>query len=129
MKQSFIVLGEGLTDLFEFLTIIEYNYQRIDKIIYFHTPESNLKRSSVSIVMKPTSGNHFQALYTMLNAMPYPYPNKNKKFTMINDLANQYHIKIIEVDVHPPEAYHSQDIYFQYLIGVLRLQNWIPPLQ
>lgn len=36
MKQTFITLGEGLTDLFEFMTMIEYNHQRIDKIIYFH---------------------------------------------------------------------------------------------
>ncbi|SUK40608.1 Uncharacterised protein [Staphylococcus aureus] len=35
MKQTFITLGEGLTDLFEFMTMIEYNHQRIDKIIYF----------------------------------------------------------------------------------------------
>ncbi|CAC6567522.1 Uncharacterised protein [Staphylococcus aureus] len=25
MKQTFITLGEGLTDLFEFMTMIEYN--------------------------------------------------------------------------------------------------------
>ncbi|MDU1489274.1 MAG: hypothetical protein E7B21_14605, partial [Staphylococcus epidermidis] len=26
MKQSFIKIGEGLTDLFEFTTLIEYNH-------------------------------------------------------------------------------------------------------
>ena len=36
MKQSFIVLGEGLTDLFEFLTLIDYDHARVDKIMYFH---------------------------------------------------------------------------------------------
>ncbi|HEH3048524.1 TPA: hypothetical protein SGT65_000681 [Staphylococcus aureus] len=44
MKQTFITLGEGLTDLFEFMTMIEYNHQRIDKIIYFHSPQSENKK-------------------------------------------------------------------------------------
>ena len=33
MKQSFIKIGEGLTDLFEFTTLIEYNHKRIKTII------------------------------------------------------------------------------------------------
>ena len=37
MKQSFIILGEGLTDLFEFLTLIEYNHARIDKVVFPYT--------------------------------------------------------------------------------------------
>ena len=51
MKQTFITLGEGLTDLFEFMTMIEYNHQRIDKIIYFHSPQAENKKSSVAIIM------------------------------------------------------------------------------
>ena len=34
MKQAFIQLGEGLTDLFEFTTLIEYNHARIEHIVY-----------------------------------------------------------------------------------------------
>ena len=55
MKQSFIVLGEGLTDLFEFNTLIEYNHLRINKIVYFHTPQSSKQLSSVAMIMNPTS--------------------------------------------------------------------------
>ncbi len=51
MKQTFITLGEGLTDLFEFMTMIEYNHQRIDKIIYFHSPQAENKKSSVAIII------------------------------------------------------------------------------
>lgn len=89
MKQTFITLGEGLTDLFEFMTMIEYNHQRIDKIIYFHSPQSENKKSSVAIIMNPTTGNHFQAFYIMINAIKYPYPDSNKKFQMINDCAEK----------------------------------------
>ncbi|GGG87003.1 hypothetical protein E2558_02460 [Staphylococcus pragensis] len=129
MKQSFIVLGEGLTDLFEFLTLIEYNHTRIDKIVYFHSPQTSKQLSSVAIIMQPTTGQHFQAMYIMLNALKYPYPDHNKKFQLINAHANKYNVPVLGIDVQPPEAFHSHDLYFKYLISVLRLQNWIPPMQ
>ena len=66
MKQSFILLGEGLTDLFEFTTLIEYNHQRIAAIVNFHTPMSDKQRSSVAIIMHPTTEQHFQAMYLSL---------------------------------------------------------------
>lgn len=129
MKQSFIYLGEGLTDLFEFTTLIEYNYQRVDAVVFFHTPKSQKQLSSVALVMQPTSENHFQAIYIMLNAVKYPYPESNKKNDIITASANNYNIPIKGVDVQPPETFHDYELYFNYLKSVLRLQNWIPPLQ
>lgn len=69
MKQSFIKIGEGLTDLFEFITLIEYNHTRINRIVYFHTPHSEKQLSSVAIIMNPTAEKHFQAMYIMTNAL------------------------------------------------------------
>ncbi|MBF7029033.1 DUF7147 family protein [Staphylococcus kloosii] len=129
MKQSFIYLGEGLTDLFEFTTLIEYNYKRVDAVVFFHTPKSQKQLSSVALVMQPTSENHFQAIYIMLNAVKYPYPQGNKKSDIITASANNYNIPIKGVDVQPPETFHDHELYFNYLKSVLRLQNWIPPLQ
>ena len=65
---------EGLTDLFEFLTLIEYNHARIDKVVYFHTPQSDKQLSSVAIIMNPTTGKQFQAIYMMLNAFKISLP-------------------------------------------------------
>ena len=84
MKQSFILLGNGLTDLFEFTTLMEYDHPRVAFVVYFHTPRSEQQKSSVALVMNPTSGQHFQAMYLMLNAVKYPYPNRNKKVEKIN---------------------------------------------
>ncbi|BFL68124.1 DUF7147 family protein [Staphylococcus capitis] len=129
MKQSFIKIVEGLTDLFEFTTLIEYNHPRINRIIYFHSPQSEKQLSSVAMIMNPTSGNHFQAMYIMVNALNYPYPDGNKKFDIINTEAEKYDIPVVGIDVQPPETYPDLDLYFNYLISVLRLQRWIPPLQ
>ncbi|MGO2205776.1 MAG: DUF7147 family protein [Staphylococcus xylosus] len=129
MKQSFIKLGEGLTDLFEFNTLIEYNFERIDYLVYFHSPKSEKQRSSVALIMKPTSGQQFQAMYIMLNALNYPYPTSNKKFEMINNQAAKYNIDVKAVEVQPLEVFHETELYFNYLTSVLRLQRWIPPLQ
>ena len=44
---------------------------------------------------------------------------------MINEQAQSYDIPIVGIDVQPPNAFHMNDLYFKYLISVLRLQNWI----
>ena len=79
--------------------------------------------------MNPTSENHFQAIYIMINALKYPYPDGNKKFDIINSKAEKYDVPVVGIDVQPPETYHDLELYFNYLISVLRLQRWIPPLQ
>src|SRR5699024_3806068 len=106
MKQSFIKLGEGLTDLFEFITLIEYNHTRIDYIVYFHKRNYDKEISSIAIIMKPTKDKHVQAHDIMGNALKYPYPESNKKFDMINKQAAQFNLEIKEIDVQPPERFH-----------------------
>ena len=129
MKQSFIVLGQGLTDLYEFKTLIEYNYQRIERLVFFHTPKSKEKRSSVALVMQPTEGRYFQGIYIMLDALQYPYPESNRKYELIQSFAQPYHIEMVGVDVHAPDEYPELELYFNYLKSVLRLQHWLPPLE
>lgn len=62
MKQTFITLGEGLTDLFEFMTMIEYNHQRIDKIIYFHSPQAENKKVICSNHYEPYNWQSFPSI-------------------------------------------------------------------
>ncbi|ARJ51561.1 DUF7147 family protein [Staphylococcus lutrae] len=129
MQQSFIVLGHGLTDLYEFKTLIEYNHARIDRIVFFHTPKSEQQLTSVAMIMQPTAGRHFQAIYIMLDALRYPYPEHNRKYTLIQSFATPYNIEMVGIDVHAPDDYPELELYFNYLKGVLRLQHWIPALE
>ncbi|AVO02549.1 hypothetical protein [Staphylococcus simulans] len=129
MKQSFIVLGEGLTDLFEFKTLIQYNHERINRIVFFNSPSSDKGLSSAAIIMNPTEGNYFQAMYIMLNAFPYPHPEDNKKSAMIRGFAEDFQLPLNELDVKSSDEFHDLELYFNYLVGVLRLYHWIPPLQ
>lgn len=129
MKQSFITIGHGLTDLFEFQTLIEYNHDRISDILILHTPLSEEKLSSACIIMKPTKGNHFQAIYTIMEGFKYPYPESNKKFELINSWANAYNFQLKGLDVKSRNEFAEDELYFTYLKGVLRLERYLPPLQ
>ena len=116
MKQSFIKIGEGLTDLFEFTTLIEYNHKRINRIVYFHTPHSEKQLSSVAIIMN-----------LLLKTFPgYVYHDKclkislsrgQQKFNMINSAAENYDIPVVGIDVQPPDVYPDLELYFNYLIS------------
>lgn len=65
--------------------------------------------------MQPTEGRKFQAMYIMLDALRYPYPESNRKYELIQSYAAPYHIEMVGVDVHAPDDYPELDLYFNYL--------------
>ncbi len=64
--------------------------------------------------MNPTTGNHFQAFYIMINAIKYPYPDSNKKFQMINDCAEKFDIPILRYPCAQPPS--TIPMIYRYII-------------
>ncbi|MHC0552734.1 DUF7147 family protein [Salinicoccus sp. CNSTN-B1] len=123
MMQKFIVLGEGYGDVFELEAIIEHNHHRIDKGIFLH---ADARPATFVLVMKPVRGN-FQALYTIYQGVPYK-EGSGKKYQMISEWCTAHDLPIIEFKTRDPEDFHDKEQFFQYITGVLRLNNLIPPL-
>lgn len=128
MKQSFITLGQGYGDIFEMIELLKFNHLRIEKLLFLHTTLEETPKTSALLVMQPTPESHFQAIYTILEALPYPYPNSNKRIDLLKTCANEHHITIQEFDVKSSHHFYETDLYYQYLLGVLRLQRIIKPM-
>lgn len=121
--QKFIELGEGYGDVFELEALIQYNHQRIKSGIYLHA-EGRL--STFVLVMAPVRGN-FQALYTIYQGIPMTSKSR-QKYKIINENLEKYNISKVEMTTRDPGDFHDRTQYFQYMLGVLRLNNLIPPL-
>ncbi|WP_458251977.1 DUF7147 family protein, partial [Staphylococcus saprophyticus] len=78
---------------------------------------------------QPTTQQHFQPIYIMLNPLKYPYPHSNKKFQLINNHPQKYHLNIKPLHLHPPQPFHHTQLYFNYLTTLFPLQTSIPPFQ
>jgi hypothetical protein len=127
--QRFIELGEGYSDIYELIETAKANKHRLMHLMAIHTKIDGKDVTSLIVVLKPTDPGKFQALYICREGIPNPHILKNKRFDMFAELAAQLDKTIIQFDTKPSNQFGDKELFFQYLIGILRLNHYIPPLQ
>ncbi|MCK1992592.1 methylthioribose kinase [Peribacillus muralis] len=128
MIQRFIELGQGLSDIYELLEVGRNQKHRVIRLLALHTTINDKKVTSVVIVMQPTDPGKFQPLYICREGIPNPYINKNKRYELFENLAEELDKPIIEIDVKPSVLFSETELYYQHLIGILRMNRYLPPL-
>lgn len=129
MIQRFIELGEGYSDLYELIETARANQHRLMHLMAIHTKTNEKDVSSLVVVLRPTDPGKFQALYVCREGIPNPHMLKNKRFDLFAELAADLGKTIIEFDAKPSTMFAEKELYYQHLIGILRLNHYIPPLQ
>ncbi|MGN7941223.1 MULTISPECIES: DUF7147 family protein [Bacillaceae] len=129
MIQRFIEIGEGYSDIYELLETAKANKHRVSRLLVLHTEVNNNQVSSLVVAMQPTNPGDFQALYICREGIPNPHVKENKRYDLFKELATYLQMDIIELDVKPSTIFSEIDLYYQHLIGILRLNHYIPPLR
>jgi hypothetical protein len=129
MIQRFIELGEGYSDIYELIETARANKHRVCKLITLHTKVNEKEVSSLVVIMQPTDQGKFQALYICREGIPNPHIKANKRYELFEDLSAYLNKDIIQIDVKPSNIFNELELYYQHLIGILRLNHYIPPLQ
>jgi len=127
--QRFIELGEGYSDLYELIETARANQHRLMHLMAIHTKIHEKDVSSLVVVLKPTDPGKFQPLYVCREGVPNPHVLNNKRFDMFAEMAADLGKTIIEFDAKPSTMFAEKELYYQHLIGILRLNHYIPPLQ
>ncbi|MBO1510540.1 DUF7147 family protein [Metabacillus bambusae] len=129
MIQRFIELGEGYSDIYELIETARANKHRVSKLIALHTKVNKKEVSSLVVIMQPTDQGKFQALYICREGIPNPHFKANKRYELFEDLSVYLNKDIIQIDVKPSNMFNELELYYQHLIGILRLNHYIPPMQ
>ncbi|MED4226115.1 methylthioribose kinase [Neobacillus cucumis] len=129
MIQRFIELGEGYSDIYELIELAKANHGRLQHMMAIHTKIKDKDMTSLVVVLKPTDPGKFQALYICREGIPNPHLLPNKRFDLFAQTAESLGKQIIELTVKPSDIYNEKELYYQYLIGILRLNHYILPLQ
>lgn len=129
MIQRFIELGEGYSDIYELLQLTRSSKERAALFLAFHTEWEGRKRTSIAVAMKPTDPGDFQPIYICREGIPSPEGKTIQRYELFADLAAELGFKIIEMDVRPSGSFADPELYYQYLIGILRMNRLIAPLQ
>ncbi|MBO8155357.1 MAG: methylthioribose kinase [Bacillaceae bacterium] len=128
MIQRFIELGEGYSDIYELLLIGNTMKDRVEHCLAFHTIKNDEPRTSVAIVMKPTDPGDFQPIYICLEGIPYAKEKESKRYEMFKQLAEELGKPVIDLNVKPSVYFSEKELFYQHLIGILRMNHFIPPL-
>ncbi|RDI47576.1 DUF7147 family protein [Falsibacillus pallidus] len=129
MIQRFIELGEGYSDLYELLEIAKTNEHRLAQMLAFHTKVKDKDTTSLAVVLTPAEEGNFQPIYICREGIPNPNITPNKRFELFTAAAAELGKKVIQMDVKPSNFFAEKELFFQYLIGILRLNHLIPPLK
>lgn len=128
MIQRFIEIGQGYSDIYELLEVGRNQKHRVARLLAMHTTINDKKVTSLVIVMEPTDPGKFQPLYICREGIPNPHATKNKRYKLFENLAEELDRPIIEIDVKPSVLFAEIELYYQHLIGILRMNRYLPPL-
>jgi hypothetical protein len=126
--QRFIEIGQGYSDIYELLEVGRNQKHRVARLLAMHTTINDKKVTSLVIVMEPTDPGKFQPLYICREGIPNPHAIKNKRYELFENLAEELDRPIIEIDVKPSVLFAEIELYYQHLIGILRMNRYLPPL-
>ncbi|AJD90886.1 methylthioribose kinase [Jeotgalibacillus malaysiensis] len=127
MIQRFIELGEGYADVYELLDLIKYNKDRAMRLAVFHTVLKDKKVVSPALIMNKTEIGNFQAIYISTEGIP-DLDTPSERLRLIESAAEHADIPIVHLEVKPSIAFGEKELYFQHLVGILRMNHYIPPL-
>lgn len=128
MIQRFIELGEGTSDIYELLALARANKERVAALLALETAIKGRDAVSLVVIMKPTDPGKFQPLYICREGIPNPHTVPNQRYRLFEDLALELGLPITGFAVKPSDLFAEKELYYQYLIGILRMNRNLPPL-
>ncbi|MFJ7970635.1 methylthioribose kinase [Psychrobacillus sp. NPDC096389] len=128
MIQRFIELGEGYADVFELCELTRLNKNRIHHAFIFTSKKEEKEYFSIAVALKPINNANFFPIYICREGIPKK-ELVPKRLSIFNETLETFQIKPIQIDMKHSSTFVDTNLYYQYVIGVLRLNNLIPPLQ
>ncbi|KOO40761.1 DUF7147 family protein [Priestia koreensis] len=127
MIQRFIELGEGYSDIYELFELARSNKHRLAHLLLLETTIDGQRKGSFVVVLSPASEGKFQPLYISREGIALT--ESSKRIELFQELAASLEKKVISIDVRSSKSFAETDLYYQYLIGILRMNRYILPMQ
>ena len=128
MIQRFIELGEGYSDIYELIELTKAQSNRVTFLLSLQSTVKMREVVSLAVILKPTDPGNFQPIYICREGIPNPEITPNKRFEMFEQLSEELGKNIITLQVKPSELFSEKELFYQHLIGILRMNRYLPPL-
>ncbi|SFJ92635.1 hypothetical protein SAMN04487936_105239 [Halobacillus dabanensis] len=128
MIQKFIELGEGYADIYELVDLGSRMPERIQHAIAFYSEKNGKPVASLSLVMKPAHTDKFQPIYICREGIPNPHEQPNQRFDLYKKMVEEAGKEVSEFTIKPSNLFPETELFYQHLIGILRMNKFIAPL-
>ncbi|MFP3918617.1 methylthioribose kinase [Lysinibacillus telephonicus] len=129
MIQQFIELGQGYGDVYELCELIKTNEKRFHNAFIFISDKGDKKVASLAVAFKAVGESNFMPIYICREGIPYNIEKPSKRIAIFEDTLNEIGKKAIPMEVKHSSIYSETVLYYQHLIGILRMNHFIPPKQ
>ncbi|MBM7701748.1 DUF7147 family protein [Metabacillus iocasae] len=129
MIQRFIELGEGYSDIYELFEIAQNNAHRLSHLVMLQTIKNEKAVASFVVILHPTLEGDFQPLYICREGITLLEGKDSKRIQLFKNVAQSLNKEIITLDVKPSTTFPENELFYQHLIGILRMNRYIPPMQ
>ncbi|PIC68866.1 methylthioribose kinase [Sporosarcina sp. P21c] len=129
IQQRFIELGEGYSDIYELLEIMSTNSHRIHKSYIFSSKHHSNEQLSLAVSLAPANENtHFMPIYICREGIRYSADKPSKRYDLFVEHAESLNKKPVRIEIKHSTEFAENELFYQYITGVLRLNHLLPPL-
>ncbi|MER1999717.1 MAG: methylthioribose kinase [Lysinibacillus sp.] len=128
MIQKFVELGEGYGDIYELCELIQTNKDRFHEAFIFTATKDDRKFCSLAVAFKPVGESKFMPIYICREGIPVKDGKKAQRVEIFEQAIAAVKKVPNTLEIKHSSAFADSALYYQYLIGILRLNRYIPPM-
>jgi hypothetical protein len=129
MIQQFIELGQGYGDVYELCELIQTNKHRFHQaFIFTSTNEQGVKKASLAIAFKPVGESKFMPIYICREGINYDEDHQSKRIVLFEQAVEALERKAVVVETKHSSNFTETFLFYQYLIGIIRMNGYVPPM-
>jgi len=129
-NQKFIEIGPGYTDVYELFEIMKTNQHRLFQTFILEHDHDNNRYFSFAAAFRPVGESKFLPIYIcregIVEKAEQATPSKRREmFTQICEELEQLPVSL---EVKHSNEFADVDLFYQYVVGILRMNRLLPNL-
>ncbi len=128
MIQQFIELGQGYGDVYELCELIKTNEARFHEAFIFVSSKNEQKVCSLAVAFKSVGDSKFMPVYVCREGIPYNEDKRAKRIGLFEEALSAIGKQANTLEIKHSSFFKEPTQFYQYLIGILRMSHYIPPM-
>lgn len=129
MIQQFIELGQGYGDVYELIALVDTNKHRFHQAFIFTAKTDDGKPvASLAVAFKPVGESKFMPIYLCREGIPYDEEKLAQRIVVFTEAIQAIERNPVTVELKHSSAFKELALYYQHVIGILRMNNYLPNL-